>query len=197
MNGLLVPSATDLFWHFLLHDARNHAWSTGSLRAALDLALVAQAPDFSFDDVMQRLSEDPRPEPLHEAIGDAAHLSSVLAAEVEPSPQPRYLRLAGWRDYWGKRQWKTERISEAISWGATFDRARRYGGWRQSLDRALRVIPEAAPGNGLGAMMKRTALTVRHAAFVGALAAGHLIAVEDRASGEGAQRRLKGSRDSG
>lgn len=178
MTGLLLPSPTDLFWHFLLHDARNHAWSSGSLRAALDLALVARAPDFNFSDVMNRLQEDPRPEPLHEAIADAAHLSDVLTAEVEPSPLPRYLRLAGWRDFWGRREWKTERTSEAISWGATFDRARRYGGWRNSLERALRIIPEASPGRGIGASMMRAVLTARHAAFVGALAASHLISVD-------------------
>lgn len=195
MDGLLLPSANDLFWHFLLHDARNHAWSTGSLRSALDLALVARAPDFSYEEILNRLDEDARPEPLSEAIADAAHLSAVLAAEVEPSEQPRYLRLAGWRDYWGRKDWKTERISEAISWGATFDRARRYGGWRQTLDRALRIIPEAAPGDGVGAMMKRAALTARHAAFVGALAAGHLIAVEERLPGEGSKRRLRSSTD--
>lgn len=193
MDGLLLPSATDLFWHFLLHDARNHAWSTGSLRAALDLALVARAPDFSFSDVMARLHEDPTPEPLHEAIADAAHLSEVLAAEVEPSPMPRYLRLAGWRDYWGRKDWKTERISEAISWGATLDRVRRFGGWRSTVDRALRIIPEAAPGSGIGALMKRTVLTARHAAFVGALTAGHFIAVETREPSEASRKRLRKS----
>jgi len=114
----------------------------------------------------------------------------VLAEQVEPSAEPRYLRLAGWRDFWGRRGWKTERISEAISWGASLDRARRYGGWRQTLDRAIRIIPEAAPGDGLGAAMKRTVLTLRHAAFVGALAAGHFISVAENSPAE-PRRRLR------
>ncbi len=192
MVGLLVPAAADLFWHFLLHDARNHAWSTGSLRAALDLALVARAPDFDVSDVVRRLQDDPRPEPLLEALADAAHLSAPIAAAVEPSPEPRYLRLAGWRDTWGRRKWKTERIAEAISWGATLDRCRRFGGWRNVADRALRIVPEAVPGEGVVASLWRAALTVRHAAFVGVLAAGHLVTIPERPSEP--RRRLSGKR---
>jgi hypothetical protein len=177
MRGLLVPSASDLFWHFLLHDARNHAWSSGSLRAALDLALAARAPGFDLEEVLSVLAEDRASEPLLEGIADAAHLSPILAAGVEPSVEPRYLRLARWRDVLGRRQWKTERVAEAIAWGATLDRARRFGGWRSVVDRAVRIIPEAAPGAGLGASALRALLTMRHTAFVGALALGHLISV--------------------
>jgi hypothetical protein len=178
--GISLPAAIDLFWHFLIHDARNHAWSSGSLRAALDLALAARAPGFSVIEVLQRLEEDPRPEPLVEAIADAANLSPILAAEVEPSPDPRYLRLARWRDTIGRKRWKPERRSEAISWGATLDRARRFGGWANVADHALRVVPEAAPGRSLGATLRRAFLTVRHAAFVGVLAASHLISIPAR-----------------
>ena len=177
--GLLVPTPADLFWHFLLHDARNHAWSTGSLRAALDLALVARAPHFDVDDVLAHLQDDPHPEPLVEAIADAAHLSPSLAAAVEPSPEPRYLRLAAWRDLWGRRAWKTERVAEAIAWGATLDRTRRFGGWKNVADRALRVVPEAVRGTGVGASLLRGFLTVRHAGFVAALTAGHVIAIPE------------------
>jgi len=177
VGGMLVPAAADLFWHFLLHDARNHAWSTGSLRAAFDLALAARAPDFDFVDIVQRLHDDPRPEPLMEAIADAAHLSSVLAAHVEPSAEPRYLRLARWRDAWGRRHWRTSRVAEAVAWGASLDRARRHGGWKALIDRALRIVPEAEVGTGLFATLRRTTLTLRHAAFVGALALGHVIAI--------------------
>jgi len=175
MKGLLVPATEDLFWHFVLHDARNHAWSTGSLRAALDLALVARAPGFTVSDVLGRLEEDPRPEPLQEAIADAAHLSAAIAAEVEPSYEPRYLRLARWRDYWGRRRWPTERCAEAIAWGATLDRVRRFGGWRSVADRAVRVVPEAVQGSGTMAGLSRLFLNVRHAAFVSTLAAAHLV----------------------
>ncbi|HEY2804712.1 MAG TPA: nucleotidyltransferase family protein [Gemmatimonadales bacterium] len=179
MPGLMVPMAADLFWHFLLHDARNHAWSTGSLRAAMDLALVARAPDFDIGDVVRHLQEDSHPEPLLEAMADAAHLSPRIAAEIEPSAEPRYLRLASWRDSWGRRRWKTERISEAISWGATFDRVRRFGGWRGIADRALRIVPEAVKDEGVFASVWRGLLTIRHAAFIGALAAGHLITIPE------------------
>ncbi len=175
--GAQLPSATDLFWHFLVHDARNHAWSSGSLRAALDLTLAARARGFSFAEVLRRLESDPRPEPLLEAVADAASLSPILAAEVEPAPVPRYLRLAGWRDTIGRRSWKTERVSEAIAWGATLERARRYGLWRGVLDRALQIIPEAVPGRGVGAAIKRTFLTLRHAGFVGALAVSHILSI--------------------
>lgn len=188
--GLLVPASSDLFWHFLLHDARNHAWSTGSLRSALDLALVARAPTFDMAEVLTLLEEDPRPEPLLEAIADAAHLSGTIAAAVEPSVEPRYLRLAGWRDMWGRKKWTTARISEAISWGATLDRTRRFGGWRNVADRALSVVPEASPGTGLGASLWRAVLTVRHAAFVGALTAGHVIAIPMKTPDDG-RRRLR------
>lgn len=177
MNGLLVPATADLFWHFLLHDARNHAWSSGSLRAALDLALCARTEGFTLADVTARLSEDPRPEPLIEAIADAANLSPVLAAEVEPSPQPRYLRLARWRDSLGRRRWRTERLAEAIAWGASLDRVRRFGGWGPLIERTIRVIPEAEPGTGLFAMLRRSFLNLRHAAFVGVLAASHFFSV--------------------
>jgi hypothetical protein len=175
--GISVPAAADLFWHFLIHDARNHAWSSGSLRAALDLALAARAKGFSVADVLQRLEEDPKPEPLVEAIADAANLSPILAAEVEPSVEPRYLRLARWRDGIGRRRWKADRVAEAIAWGATLDRARRFGGWRAVFDRASRIIPEAAPGHSLAATLRRALLTVRHAGFVGALAASHLLSI--------------------
>ena len=175
--GARVPSATDLFWHFLVHDARNHAWSSGSLRAALDLTLAARARGFTFSEVLGRLDADARPEPLLEAVADAANLSPILAAEVEPTPQPRYLRLAGWRDSIGRRSWKTERVSEAIAWGATLERARRHRLWQPVLDRALRVIPEAAPGRGVGAAIKRAFLTIRHAGFVGALALSHVLSI--------------------
>jgi hypothetical protein len=180
--GTLVPSAADLFWHFLIHDARNHAWSSGSLRAALDLTLAARARAFDFTEVLRRLELDSRPEPLLEAVADAANLSPILAAEVEPSPQPRYLRLAAWRDAIGRRNWKTERLSEAIAWGATLERARRYGMWRSALDRALRIIPAAGPGSSLGATIRRVFLTVRHAGFVAALAASHVLAIPARAA---------------
>jgi hypothetical protein len=175
MKGLLVPAAEDMFWHFVLHDARNHAWSTGSLRAAFDLALVARAPGFAVADVMVRLADDPHSGPLLEAIADAAHLSAVIAAEVEPAPEPRYLRLARWRDYWGRRTWPTERVAEAIAWGATLDRVRRHGGWKQVADRALLVVPEAETGRGPFAALRRLFLNTRHAAFVGTLAAAHLV----------------------
>ena len=188
MPGLLVPCGTDLFWHALLHDARNHAWSTGSLRAAFDLALIARTPRFTVTEILGRIAADERGEPLLEAIGDAAHLSPVLASEVEPSLEPRYLRLARWRDYWGRRTWETHRIGEAIAWGATLDRVRRHGGWRGVIDRAVRVIPEAAPGTGIPSQIWRAMLNVRHAAFVGALAAGHFIAIPERA--ERQHRRL-------
>ncbi len=187
--GLLVPSAADLFWHFLLHDARNHAWSTGSLRSAFDLALVARAPTFDISEVVNLLQDDPRPEPLLEAIADAAHLSATIASAVEPSAEPRYLRLAGWRDSWGRKKWKTERISEAISWGATLDRTRRFGGWRGVADRALSVVPEAVTGTGIGAAFRKAVLTVRHAAFIGALAAGHLITIPERVGDTGRHRK--------
>ena len=175
--GIRVPAVADLFWHFLVHDARNHAWSTGSLRAALDLALVARAPGFTLAAVVDQLRSDPRPEPLVEAIADAAHLSSVLSAALAPSPQPRYLRLAAWRDAIGRRRWRAERVSEAIAWGATLDRARRFGGWEGVLDRALTIVPEASPGRSLGARMRRALLTARHAGFVGVLAGAHLLSV--------------------
>ena len=175
--GLLVPAPADLFWHFLLHDARNHAWSTGSLRAAFDLALAARAPGFTLAEVIARLDDDPRPGPLFEAIADAANLSSVLDAEVEPTPQPRYLRLAGWREMFARRHWRTDRVAEAIAWGASLDRVRRFGGWRGLLDRATRVIPEAEPRQGVLPALRRLFLNVRHAAFVGALALGHYVTI--------------------
>jgi len=175
--GMQLPSAMDLFWHFLVHDARNHAWSSGSLRAALDLTLAARARGFSFAEVLQRLESDPRPEPLLEAVADAANLSPILAAEVEPSPMPRYLRLAGWRDAIGRRKWKTQRVSEAIAWGATIERARRHKLWRPALDRAVRVIPEAVPGQGAFATIRRAFVTIRHVGFVGALAISHILSI--------------------
>lgn len=189
--GLLVPAPADLFWHFLLHDARNHAWSTGSLRAAFDLALAARAPSFALAEVLARLDDDPRPDPLFEAIADAANLSAVLMAEVEPTPQPRYLRLAPWREMFGRRTWETLRIAEAIAWGASLDRARRYGGWRQLVDRATRVVPEAAPGTGIASALRRLFLNVRHAAFVGALMLGHYVTLPVE---PGARQRLLPSR---
>jgi hypothetical protein len=177
LPGILVPCASDLFWHLLLHDARNHAWSSGSLRAAFDLALAARSKGLIVSEVFSRLEADPVPEPLFDAIADAAHLSPILAAEVEPSPVPRYLRLARWRDTIGRRQWKVERISEAIAWGASLDRVRRFGGWGSVLERAIRVIPEAVPGTGMLALVRRSFVTARHAAFVAVLAASHLLTV--------------------
>jgi hypothetical protein len=175
--GILMPAAADLFWHFLIHDARNHAWSSGSLRAAVDLALVARAKDFALAEVLAQLESDPRPGPLLEAIADAAHLSPILAAEFEPATQPRYLRLAAWRDTMGRRRWQTRRVSEAIAWGATLDRARRFGGWDGVLERALSVVPEAVSGRGLLAMLRRAALTARHAGFVAILAVSHALSI--------------------
>jgi len=177
LPGILLPSPSDLFWHLLLHDARNHAWSSGSLRAAFDLALAARSPGLVVSEVMSRLEADPVPEPLFDAIADAAHLSPILAAEVEPSPVPRYLRLARWRDAIGRRHWKVERISEAIAWGASLDRVRRFGGWGSALERAIRVIPEAVPGTGMLGLIRRVFVTMRHGAFVAVLAASHLLAV--------------------
>jgi len=177
--GIALAPAADLFWHLVLHDARNHAWSSGSLRSAFDLALAARAPGFALADVLGHLDEDPRPEPLVDAIADAACLSPILAAEVEPSPFPRYLRLANWRDTLGRRRWKVRRVSEAIAWGATLDRVRRFGGWRGALERAVRVIPEAVPGTGLLAMVKRGFVTLRHAVFVGVLAASHFLSIAE------------------
>ena len=176
-GGILLPAALDLFWHFLVHDARNHAWSSGSLRAALDLALVARAPGFALVDVIRRLDEDPRPGPLMEAIADAATLSPILAAEIEPSPEPRYLRLARWRDGIGRRNWQVQRRSEAIAWGATLDRARRFGGWDAVANHALRLVPESSQHHTLGALLRRWFLSLREAAFVGALTARHLISI--------------------
>jgi hypothetical protein len=177
--GIQLPSAADLFWHLLLHDARNHAWSSGSLRAAFDLALAARAPGFAVPDVLARLDEDPQPEPLLDALADAAHLSPILAAEIEPSPFPRYLRLAPWRDSIGRRRWKTERVSEAIAWGATLDRARRFGGWRGVVERGIRVIPEAVTGTSPLAMAQRAFVTLRHVVFVGVLATTHLLTIPE------------------
>lgn len=192
--GVLVPDAIDLFWHFLLHDARNHAWSSGSLRAALDLALAARARGFALAEVLARLDNDPRPGPLLEAIADAANLSPLLAAEVEPSTQPRYLRLAGWRDAIGRRHWIVPRIGEAIAWGPTLDRARRFGGWHGVADRALRIVPEASPGTSIWARLRHAFLTVRHAGFVGFLAGAHLVSVPaHRLKGSGRQARLSGA----
>jgi hypothetical protein len=177
--GIWLPSPADLFWHLLLHDARNHAWSSGSLRAAFDLALAARSEGLVVSEVLVRLEADPLPEPLFDAIADAAHLSPILAAEVEPSPVPRYLRLARWRDAIGRRQWKVERISEAIAWGASLDRVRRFGGWHSALERAIRVIPEAVPGTGMLALVRRVFVAGWHAAFVAVLAASHLLTVAE------------------
>lgn len=177
ISGICLPSPADLFWHLLLHDARNHAWSSGSLRAAFDLALAARSQNVVVSDVMSRLESDPLPEPLFDAIADAAHLSPILAAEVEPSPLPRYLRLARWRDAIGRRQWEVERISEAIAWGASLDRVRRFGGWGNVLERALRVTPEAVPGTGPLALARKVLNSARHAGFVAVLAAAHLLTV--------------------
>jgi hypothetical protein len=177
LAGIGVPAAADLAWHLLLHDARNHAWSSGSLRAALDLALAARAPGFAVPDVLARLDDDPRPEPLLDALADAAHLSPILAAEIEPSPFPRYLRLARWRDAIGRRRWSTGRISEAMAWGATLDRARRFGGWRGVAERAVRMLPEPAVGGGPFGAAGRALRSLRRTAFVGALAIAHVIAL--------------------
>jgi hypothetical protein len=190
--GIRVPSADDLFWHLLFHDARNHAWSSGSLRAALDLALAARARGFELSEILRRLDGDGRPAPLLDAIADAANLSPLLAAEIEPSTQPRYLRLAGWRDSIGRRRWSAPRIADAIAWGATLDRARRFGGWHGALDRALRLIPDAAPGTGLGARLRRAFRAARHTGFIGALAASHLLSVQGRA-GPRERKRLPGA----
>jgi hypothetical protein len=177
--GIQLPAAADLFWHLLLHDARNHTWSSGSLRAAFDLALAARAPGFDLRDVLTRLEGDPHPEPLLDAIADAAHLSPILAAEVEPAPLPRYLRLARWRDALGRRTWRTDRIAEGIAWGATLDRARRFGGWQGVVERGIRVIPEAVPGTGILAGILRAYVTLRHVVFVTVLAAGHILTIPE------------------
>ena len=177
IGGILAPAPCDLFWHQLLHDARNHAWSSGSLRAAFELAVTARSPGFSLHDVLLHLDGDRHPEPLLEAVADAAHLSPILAAEIEPSLEPRYLRLARWRDTIGRRKWETHRISEAIAWGATLDRMRRFGGWRGVMERALTVIPDAAPRTGIGALWRRGFLNARHAGFVTLLAAAHLFTI--------------------
>ena len=190
--GVHVPSASDLFWHFLLHDARNHAWSSGSLRAALDLALAARARGFAVTEILQRLDDDPRPAPLYDAIADAANLSPLLAAEIEPSPHPRYLRLAGWRDAIGRRRWAVPRIADAIAWGATLDRARRFGGWHGVLDRTLRLIPEPDTAASLGARLRRAFRSVRYAGFIGALAASHYLSVQGPA-GPRERKRLPGA----
>lgn len=176
-RGIAVPAAADLFWHLLLHDARNHAWSSGALRSAFDLALVARARGFALRDVLTRLDADTQPGPLLEAIADAAHLSPILAAEIEPSDEPRYLRLARWRDVLGRRDWDVHRVAEAIAWGATLDRARRFGGWRGVIERGVRIIPEAVPGDGVLASVLRTVRNLRHAGFVGALALAHLAVI--------------------
>ena len=190
--GILLPSPSDLFWHLLLHDARNHAWSSGSLRAAFDLALAARSQGLIVAEVIARLEADPLPEPLLAAVADAAHLSPILAAEIEPSPFPRYLRLARWRDAIGRRQWRVERVSEAIAWGASLDRVRRFGGWGSVMERAIRVIPEAVPGTGVLAQARRAFVTVRHAAFVAVLAASHLLTIVEPPAP--ARRRLANDR---
>lgn len=195
LAGIQLPAAADLFWHLLLHDARNHSWSSGSLRAAFDLALAARAPGFDLREVLARLEEDPHAEPLLDAIADAAHLSPILAGEIEPSPLPRYLRLARWRDGLGRRRWKTERVSEAIAWGATLDRARRFDGWRGVVERGIRVIPEAVPGTGLLAGARRAYVTLRHIVFVNLLAAGHLLTIAEPPRQR--PRALRGSADRG
>lgn len=177
--GVGLPAAADLFWHLLLHDARNHTWSSGSLRAAFDLALVARAPGFDLRDVLARLDDDPHPDPLLDGIADAAHLSPILAAEMEPSPFPRYLRLARWRDALGRKRWRTDRVAEGIAWGATLDRARRFGGWRGVVERGIRVIPEAVPGTGIVAGVRRAFVTLRHVVFVTVLAASHLLTIAE------------------
>ena len=177
--GIQLPAAADLFWHLLLHDARNHTWSSGSLRAVFDLALAARAPGFDLRDVLTHLDGDPHPEPLLDAIADAAHLSPILAAEIEPSPLPRYLRLARWRDAIGRRSWRTDRIAEGIAWGATLDRARRFGGWQGVVERGIRVIPEAVPGTGIFAGMRRAFVTLRHVVFVTILAMGHVLTIPE------------------
>jgi hypothetical protein len=177
--GIQLPAAADLFWHLLLHDARNHTWSSGSLRAAFDLALAARAPGFDLRDVLTRLDDDPHAEPLLDAIADAAHLSPILAAEVEPSPLPRYLRLARWRDALSRRDWRTDRIAEGIAWGATLDRARRFGGWQGVVERGIRVIPEAVPGTGILAGIRLAYVTLRHVVFVTVLAAGHVLTIPE------------------
>jgi hypothetical protein len=173
--GVLSPAPSDLFWHLLVHDARNHAWSSGSLRAALDLAMVARAGGFALGDVLALLDHDPRRAPLLDAIADAAHLSPILGAEIEPSPEPRYLRLARWRDVLGRRRWNPQRIADAVAWGATLDRARRFGGWRGVFERAASVPQQRSTGllASLGAALR----AIRHAGFVGALTAAHLFSV--------------------
>jgi hypothetical protein len=175
LRGILAPAPSDLFWHLLVHDARNHAWSSGSLRAALDLAMVARAEGFALGDVLALLDDDPRRAPLLDAIADAAHLSPILGAEIEPSPEPRYLRLARWRDMLGRRRWNPRMIADAVAWGATLDRARRFGGWRGVAERAAAVPQQRSAGllASLGAALR----AVRHATFVGGLTAAHLLSV--------------------
>jgi len=45
------------------------------------------------------------------------------------------------------------------------------------MDRALTVIPDAVPRSGIGAMLRRGYLNVRHAGFVTVLAAAHYITI--------------------
>jgi len=54
---------------------------------------------------------------------------------------------------------------------------RRFGGWHSALERAIRVIPEAVPGTGMLALVRRVFVAGWHAAFVAALAAAHLLTV--------------------
>jgi len=62
---------------------------------------------------------------------------------------------------------------EAYAWGATLDRARRFGGWRGAIESAVRGIPEAVPGASIVTSLWRFSRNLRRAGFVGALAPTH------------------------
>jgi hypothetical protein len=64
-----------------------------------------------------------------------------------------------------------------MAWGATLDRARRFGGWRGVMERAVRMLPEPAGGRGPLVAVSRALRSVRRTAFVGALAVAHVIAL--------------------
>jgi len=86
------------------------------------------------------------------------------------------------------------RIAEAIAWGATLERARRFGGWHGIADRALRIIPDASPGTSLGAKLRRALLSVRRAGFIAFLVGSHFLSVPvQRLKGPGRQPRLSGA----
>jgi hypothetical protein len=64
-----------------------------------------------------------------------------------------------------------------MAWGATLDRARRFGGWRGVMERAVRMLPGPAAGRGPLGTVSRALRSVHRTAFVGALAIAHVIAL--------------------